>query len=394
MLLALYVKATIGNSTGDYATAAATTTEALALASAMGGKHNHLLAYLYQELGKAQAGLEDVAGAEAHLQRAWHVAQTLTGADSVATVQMAYDWGDFLRRTARLRDSLAVLEPAAQMAIQLAVAGETSHHLSAAVLRYGRALIAYGQVEAGLEVLQQVPTMRRQRGPLPDIQASWCLQRATGLIELGQYTAAQALLAEAATQLREIGWDRTSLAKDQVVLQTTLLLATGQYDAASQAFEALPVAEATTDPVSRLQVEQQITRAALRLAQGDMAAGLALASEAHAQILASPLRPSLALLERQAVLVMGQAALRVGHPAEAVPWLTQAVALSAAVFDPGSLALADAYRALAEGVLALGDHAHASALLAQAQAIHTAHPEVGAHYAHPLRALAARLTTP
>ena len=58
------------------------------------------------------------------------------------------------------------------------------------------------------------------------------------------------------------------------------------------------------------------------------------------------------------------------------------VAISAltgtALFDPTSLALADAYRVLAEGVLALGDREHATALLAQAQAIHAAHPEIGA----------------
>ena len=140
-------------------------------------------------------------------------------------------------------------------------------------------------------------------------------------------------------------------------------------------------------------MEQQITRAEIRLAQGDLAAGLALASEAHAQITASALRPSLTLLERRAALVVGQASLRLGRPTEAVPLLTQAVAMSAAVFDPTSLALADAYRVLAEGVLALGDRPHATALLAQAQAIHAAHPAIGAHYTDPLRALAARLTT-
>ena len=78
---------------------------------------------------------------------------------------------------------------------------------------------------------------------------------------------------------------------------------------------------------------------------------------------------------------------------EALPLLTQAVALSAALFDPASLALADTYRVLAEGALALGDHQYATALLAQAQAIHTTHPEVGAHYTQPLRDLLARLNT-
>jgi hypothetical protein len=63
------------------------------------------------------------------------------------------------------------------------------------------------------------------------------------------------------------------------------------------------------------------------------------------------------------------------------------------MFDPTSLALADAYRLLAEGVLALGDHPHATALLAQAQAIHAAHSTIGAHYTAPLHALAAQLTT-
>ena len=58
-----------------------------------------------------------------------------------------------------------------------------------------------------------------------------------------------------------------------------------------------------------------------------------------------------------------------------------------------SLALADAYRVLVEGVLALGDRPPATALLAQAQAIHAAHPAIGAHYTDPLRALAARLTS-
>jgi hypothetical protein len=49
---------------------------------------------------------------------------------------------------------------------------------------------------------------------------------------------------------------------------------------------------------------------------------------------------------------------------------------------------------LAEGTLALGDRPHATALLAQAQAIHAAHPTIGTHYTAPLRAIAARLATP
>ena len=390
--LALYIKAAIDNTTGDYATAAATATEALALTRALVGKTNHLLPYVHQELGKAQAGLEDLTGAEEHLQRALHVAQTLTGADSVTTVQMAHTWGDFLRRTARLRDSLPVLERATQVALQLAAAGDTSNNPPMAVLNYGRALIAYGRVEAGLEVLQQVPAMRQQREPLPDLQASWCTQRAAGLIELGQYAEAQALLAEAATRLRDLGRDQTPLANAQVALQTKLLLVTGRHDEASHAFAAFHVTDAPPGTISRAQLEQQLTQAKLRLAQGDIAASLALAAEAHAQITASPLRPSLTLLERWATLVMGQASLRLGRPAEAVPLLTQAVAVSAAVFDPTSLALADAYRVLAEGVLALGDRPHATALLAQAQAIHAAHPAIGSHYTAPLHALAARLT--
>jgi len=134
-------------------------------------------------------------------------------------------------------------------------------------------------------------------------------------------------------------------------------------------------------------------RAVTFSAQGDVAVGLALASEAHAQITASPLRPSFTLLERRAALVVGQAYLHLGRPAEAMPLLTQAVAVSAALFDPTSLALADAYRVLAEGALALGDRPPATALLAQAQAIHAAHPAIGAHYTDPLRALAARLTS-
>ena len=393
LLLTLYIKANICNTIGDYATAVTTATEALTLTRAMAGKVNHLLPYVYQELGKAQSSLEDLTGAEEHLQRALHMAQTLTGADSLVTLQMVHTWGNFLRRTARLRDSLAVLERATQVALQLAAAGDTSNNPPAAVLSYGSALIAYGRVEAGIEVLQQVPAMRRQREPLPDIQASWCTQRAAGLIELGQYIEAQALLEEAATRLRDLGREQTPLANAQVALQTRLLLATGRHDKARQAFEAFRVADATPGTISRPQLEQQITRAEISLAQGDIAAGLALASEAHAQITTSTLQPSLMLLERRAALVLGQAYLRLSQPVEALPLLTQAVALSAALFDSTSLALADAYRVLAEGALALGDHQYATALLAQAQAIHTTHPEVGAHYTHPLRDLLARLNT-
>jgi serine/threonine-protein kinase len=279
------------------------------------------------------------------------------------------------------------------VALQLAAAGDTSTNPPAAVLSYGRALIAYGRVEAGLAVLQQVPAMRRQHEPLPDLEALWCTQRTAGLIELGQYADAQALLAEAATTLRALGREQTPLANAQVALQTTLLLLTGRPAEASDAFAAFHVPDAPAGIVSRLQLERQITRAEIHLAQDDSAAGLALASAAHVQITHSPLRPSLALLERRAALVMGRVHLRAGRPAEAVPLLTQAVTLSAAVFDPTSLALADAYRVLAEGVLALGDRPHATALLAQVQAIHAAHPAIGAHYTDPLRALAAELNT-
>ena len=367
-----------------------TATEALALTRAMGAKPITSCRTCTRNSARRRP-LEDVPGAEEHLQRALHMAQTLTGADSLVTLQMVHAWGNFLRRTARLRDSLAVLERATQVALQLAAAGDTSNNPPAAVLSYGSALIAYGRVETGIEVLQQVPAMRRQREPLPDIQASWCTQRAAGLIELGQYTEAQTLLEEAATRLRDLGREQTPLANAQVALQTRLLLVTGRPDEARQAFEAFRVADATAGTISRAQLEQQITRAEISLAQGDIAAGLALASEAHAQITTSTLRPSLMLLERRAALVLGQAYLRLGHRRR--PSTAHAGRrLECRLVRSTSLALADAYRVLAEGALALGDHPYATALLAQAQAIHATHPEVGAHYTHPLRDLSADST--
>ena len=93
----------------------------------------------------------------------------------------------------------------------------------------------------------------------------------------------------------------------------------------------------------------------------------------------------------RASLLEGKAKRLGGRTGDVLPLLARAVELSAELFDhEQSPKLADAQIALAECLLDLGQRDQAKALLAQANAIHASHKELGEHYRKPMRDLQAR----
>jgi tetratricopeptide (TPR) repeat protein len=392
LLLGLFCEAGVSNELGDLKTAHAAAVEALAIATALKDEANSLLPAVHAQLGVVQTDLEDLSHAESNLKRALQLSQQIYGEDSLDTIEMNRTLGDFLLNTSRIAESLPILERGRDLAMKVAGAGESSIIPALAIVKRGRGLIEYGHLEAGLAQLRQVADMRRRQEPVPMLNVRVLEQIAAGLIETGYYSEAEALLAEASVMAMQLGWDKTPLQNDSVVLRTRLLLATGRADEAEKAFEAFRAGPAGTGSVYRRNLERQVQHAEIALAQGHMEAAAALAAAVRARAAASANRGYLARWEAHAALIEGKARRLAHRPADALSLLERAVELRTTLYDREySPALADAQVALAECLLDVGQREQAARLAVRARRIQASHRELGEHYRNPLRALEARL---
>jgi serine/threonine protein kinase len=383
----------IYNSMGDYANGRRTGEEALAIARSVGAAGNDQLGQIYEGLGFAYAGLEDITAAETNFRRSYDIAAAGLGDAVFDQLEAAGPLGEFLVTTSRVAQGLEILQHAHDLSIALTGTRAASSRPARTLMRHGAALIAEGRLEDGMKSLELADALSTRQGvdPMIELNAQVSDVRAIGLIEMGDYAAAEQLLAKADALHRQSGWQLTPYNNRNVAGHTRLLLVTGRADEAEQALRGFWVGSAL--PVAaRPRLELMVLQAELTLAQGNVPGALDLAMRARSIIAASPNRRYLKIWELRASLAAGKAKLAAALPQDAQTLLSTALDLGGEVLDTSqSPLLADAQIALAECWLDLGQRHRAAVLLTAAQSIHATHKALGEHYKKPLRRLRARM---
>jgi serine/threonine-protein kinase len=369
---------------GNYRNGEALSAEALAIA-----KRNldSETAWIYKHLGEAQDGAEDLSAAWQNFSAGRNAARKENGGQGPTAQLVDLASADFLARTSRLTESFAIAQPASEMAFKLSRQGITTSLLPSGVINYGGALIQYGRFEQGLDLLGQAEAMRANLPPaLKQVRIQLFEERGAGFIEEGRYVEAESLFNEAAETLHELNREHTPLYNRNLLLRAHLLNVTGRNVEALKTLGDYKVFSAP-GRVSRSALEELIARSEISLSAGDFSSGRELAAQARAEITSSPNRPYLALWEARAALAEGRAELSLKEARAALPLLQRSAAIRNELLDPNSPALADAYIALGECRLGLGERKAGSALLARAEAIHASHPRLGEQYRRPLKHL-------
>jgi serine/threonine-protein kinase len=393
LAFALWTKAIASVDADDPKTAKAALREALSLVTATNGQINSLLPDLYSLLGFAEKQLAEFADAESNMRRGVAMSQSISGAETPSTLERIRELGDFLVSTSRTDGGIAVLTSAREVALKIAARGEPSATPAFLLISEARALIGYGRFEQGLAELRTAKQIRDKLDPVPWVAARLQERTAAGLVEIGQYSEAKRLLAEAAAAESSLGWEGTLNYNDNISLRSHLLLAEGRSDEAAKTFAAFR----TVDGASRLLVlphfEQMVTRAEILLAQGEVDKAVEQAAKVRVGELTNENRTYLKTYESRALLVEGRARLLIGQASQALSLLEQAVTLDRQLYDvKQSPVLADAEIALANCYLTLRQPDQARSLLVSAEAIHATHRELGLQYKRPLRELRAHLT--
>ncbi len=373
---------------GDYARAEAVSAESIAIGKSIPDNEANL-AWEYKHLADAQNGAEDLLSAGRNYAIAREYTRKYNNADGPWALGVALAYANFLVRTSRMTQGLAIAGPAFDTSLKLARQRIALIMLPDAAIDYGNALVDYGRIEEGFDVWKQAETVR---GPLE----AWNMlemrqERADALIEMGRYAEAEALLTGAATGLLQMNRRHTLSYNRNLALRTHLLNVTGRKDEALNTLSEYQVFSIPPGRVARSKLEELILRSEIRLSAKDYKSAANLAAQAREAIEGSPNRPLLAICEARAALAEGRAILLLGEPRKALPLLDQAVNLRTGLLDRASPALADADIALSNCYLDLHERKKASVLLARAKAIHREHAILGEHYRKPMTELERRM---
>jgi serine/threonine protein kinase len=381
-------------SLGDYAQARDAANDAQASAQRVGPAANEQLIQIQEWLGYAEAGLEHVDAAELHFKNALQIASSGAGDKVLDQLEISGPLADFLFDTGRIAESLEVLRKGQATILSLSGVEAQSSRPIRTTMRYGRALLATGQLEAGMQLLQQAERMMRALGDEPFIELSAQLfdAEALGQLEFGRYAEAGALLDEAAQLHRRAGETMTPFANRNVATRVALLIATGRLQDARGALRGFWTGP-DMPPDARPRLQKALLEAQIEFESGHEAAAAELAARQRSYVVASPNRSYLPYWEMQASLIEGEA-LRLDHrAAEALPLLSRALQLANGIFDrQQSPALAAVQTAAANGALDQHDEPGARALVTAAKALQAVHPALGRQYREPLLKLEARLS--
>jgi serine/threonine-protein kinase len=378
---------------GDYANAKKTAEEALTVANSIGADGNDQLGQIYEGLGFAHSGLEEIQAAEVNFMRSRDIATAGLGDVVFDQLEAAGPLGEFLVATSRVSEGIEVLRQAHDLALTLTGARAASSRPARTLMRYGAALVAVGRLEEGMKSLDLAETLSTRQGqdPLIELVAQVLDVRAMGLLELGDMALAEQLLARADEYHRQSGELKTPNNNRNAAAHVRLLMLSGREAEATKALEEYWVGT-TLPAAARPRLEELVMQAELALAQGNLDASSNVSAKALSLIVDSPNRPYLKIWELRASLVQGKSKLLAGESTEAQPPLRVSVDIAEQILDRDrSPILADARIALAESCLDLGQRARANQLLASAQGIQAAHRMLGEQYTKPLRHLKARL---
>ena len=375
----------------QYPESVATLSEAAAVANSLQGEARRPLPAIYAILGDSQRHVLDFSGAEKSLRLALQSAIAIQGAESAYVFQVKWRLGVFLAQTARPREGLALLKEALDLAARM-LGPQESFHMPMVRRGYGSQLIRYGYPEEGLSQLAlAIDVQRRAKHSGTTDFASTLEWDSTGETDLGHYSKAEALVAEA-SRLRSNHPAPEELSYS-LLARTRLQIATGRSEEAANSLQQSGIDVDPAGKITYAWLNVAVDRAEVDLARNRPDLAIQQARAVRSRIAASGLDLYFKRWDAQATLAEGKALLFTGHSSEALPLLQRALQLGSDVYDPDrSPNLADSQIALASCLLNLGRNDRARELLAQAKAIHATHKDLGEQFRKPLRELEARLT--
>ena len=351
---------------------------------------NHDRSQIYTYLGQTQRLLQKLDAAERSQRLAYQVAQAVGGADHELTLIAQMDLGWFLFDTSRHSEGLALIASAKDKILK--ARPDDPQTVPYALNRYGRALLQFGRVEEGNEVLSQAADNLRKHRPGSGHLAIVLDLQAPGLTELGRYQQARTLLDEATQIHSDIHDDPISI-NENLAARADLLLATGKPAEAAKTLNGFFMKDPTPNLFSVTWARGSIARANVDLGLQKPQEAVELASRVRAAIERSPSRAYFKNYEAQAALAEGQGLMRQNRSADALSLLKRAVVLSSELYDHDrSMALATAQIELAECLIDRDEPGQARALLAEASAIYGSHRELGQQFTRPLRDVEHRIS--
>jgi serine/threonine-protein kinase len=298
-----------------------------------------VLPNILSSLAEAQDELGLIEPAVATLKRAIALSESL--GDLKAVIVGRYRLARFQYQNRLLRDAVATAGPEYDRLHAQAAAPALFDLPAVVMVNYGRALIAFGNADRGLVVLDEARPHLRQ---IPNRLAPLLAARADALVALHR-------LPEAGTEIEQ-SLALMSGTGDRIVrgirsAHRRYLAATGKADEALKDLAADPLKPGETNTPNK-RLWRQVEEAALQLAAGHDAVARDTAKAVLATVEQLPDRRFFGEAEAQMNAVLGETLLRDGHAAEAVPVLQKALALHVATYDPGSPATANVRRALTE----------------------------------------------
>jgi serine/threonine-protein kinase len=386
---ALIMLAWIHQQLGHYTQAEPLYAEAVRISMSIDGNPNPHLPRLYYYLAQTQFLAQEYPAAERNYRESYRVAADLLGGQ-VDMLHVSSRLGDFLSRTGRVREGLGHLRSAYEGAMHTLPPDDA---LNAPMLMepYGWALTQFGQVEAGLAILDEA-TLRWRRFHGSSSYLLSALERlAFALVDVGEYARANALLEESSA-LRAALHDEDTYLNGNTVGRIKLALAQRRHTDAGAALARYRVTAGAAGMTSASAIERSLLEGQIASSGGDYEKAAALAAGSLQLLRASGARAYLREFEVRALALQGEAFLGLKRASEATASLTDAVQLARELYDPQtSLRLASFEVSLAQ---AFADQAHterAREFLADAGAIYARHPAVGTHLREPLNLLRARL---
>jgi len=252
--------------------------------------------------------------------------------DTTALHSARFELARFQLRNGLLHDFLGTAGPEIDWARKVQKDPGMRHLPALVMATYGRGLLAYGDARQALGALDEARAMLPPE-TTPALRGQFIAARAGALVALNRLPEAGADLEQATALITGRG---ERVVEEGRVIRRRYLVAAGRAAEALQDFRAHPPPPAAPESAAQVlaSLPRRVEETTLLLAAGDAAAAHQAATDAMQAIEGLPERRFAGDSEARLNAVIGEALLRNGSPAEALPVLRKALKQGLAAFDP------------------------------------------------------------
>jgi serine/threonine protein kinase len=333
-------------------------------------------------IANARSALGDVVEAERHYREALAVSLERNGPYHGETLQSQVRLGHYLHLTSRREEARRLMADATDKLRPSSGPSPPGYVIAVVSGIRGSAMIAEGSLAVAQPLVAVDVADARQNFPASQPLAGALRIQAALENALGNYTVADALLAEADQLWQRVGREADPALRNRFTIERARVALARDDPAAALALleNVVPARYAQRLPVSleRITVDSLVAQAKLR--QGSYREALESAQRALRALEASSVRAFYMAYEAEALLRLGMAQHALRDLAAARASLARAVDLRATVDAPTSPSLAETQLALAACLYDLGERGAASSLEQRARTILAADPRPGAHF--------------